>query len=123
MMVRISTRLPAAKCAAIGAYVVQRGLRRIRLLFPLPFVDDELPLEVGQELEVFLLLGHTHHLNGKKGSALSTQQKITVSKKKKCIQFYLDTFSFPGKRLSNFFCREKVKVSQPMLEACLPCQK
>lgn len=34
-----------------------------------------------------------------------------------------DTFSFPGKRLSNFFCREKVKVSQPMLEACLPCQK
>lgn len=34
-----------------------------------------------------------------------------------------DTFSFPGKRLSNFFCREKVNVSQPMLEACLPCQK
>lgn len=33
------------------------------------------------------------------------------------------TFSFPGNRLSNFFCREKVKVSQPMLEACLPCQK
>ena len=35
----------------------------------------------------------------------------------------MNTSSFPGKRLSNFFCREKVKVSQPMLEACRPCQK
>lgn len=54
--------LPGAKCAAIGAYVIERGLSSVRLLFPLPFVDDELPLEMGQELEVLLLLGHTHHL-------------------------------------------------------------
>lgn len=57
--------LPGAKCAPIGAYVVEGGLSRVCLLFPLPFVDDELPLEVGQELEVFLLLGHTHHLQRK----------------------------------------------------------
>lgn len=53
---------PGAKCTAIGAYVVEGGLSRVRLLFPLPFVNDELSLEVGQELEVFLLLGHTYHL-------------------------------------------------------------
>lgn len=58
--------LPGAKCAAIGAYVVERGLSGISLLFPLPFVDDELPLEMGQELEVLLLLGHTHHLTARK---------------------------------------------------------
>lgn len=61
-MVMMSRRLPAAQCAAIGANVVEGGLSRVRLLFPLPFVDDELPLEMGQELEVLLLLGHTHHL-------------------------------------------------------------
>lgn len=33
------------------------------------------------------------------------------------------TSSLPGKRLSNFFWRLKVKVSQPMLEASRPCQK
>jgi hypothetical protein len=33
------------------------------------------------------------------------------------------TSSFSPKRLSNFFCREKVKVSQPMLELSRPCQK
>lgn len=59
--------LPGAQCAAIGAYVVEGGLSRVCLLFPLPFVDDELPLEMGQELEVLLLLGHTHHLNSETG--------------------------------------------------------
>lgn len=59
--------LPGAKCAAIGAYLVEGGLSRVNLLFPLPFVDDELPLEMRQELEVLLLLGHTHHLNSKTG--------------------------------------------------------
>lgn len=67
--------LPGAKCAAIGAYVVEGGLSRVRLLFPLPFVDDELPLEVGQELEVFLLLGHTHHLQRKYALQLSILYK------------------------------------------------
>ena len=64
--------LPGAKCAAIGAYVIEGGLGAIRLLFPFPFVDDELPLEVGQELEVLLLLSHTHHLNAETGSQLSS---------------------------------------------------
>lgn len=59
--------MPGTKCAAIGAYVVEGGLGRVGVLFPLPFVDDELPLEVGQELEVLLLLSHTHHLNNKTG--------------------------------------------------------
>lgn len=59
--------MPGAKCAAIGAYVVEGGLGRVGVLFPLPFVDDELPLKVGQELEVLLLLSHTHHLNNKTG--------------------------------------------------------
>lgn len=60
---------PGAKCAAIGAYVVEGGLSSVGLLFPLPFVDDELPLEMGQELEVLLLLSHTHHLQSKTGHA------------------------------------------------------
>lgn len=55
--------LPGAKCAAIGAYVIEGGLSCVCLLFPLPFVDDELPLEMGQELEVLLLLGHSYHLH------------------------------------------------------------
>lgn len=55
--------LPGAQSAAIGAYVVEGGLCRVSLLFPLPFVDDELPLEMGEELEVLLLLGHTYYLN------------------------------------------------------------
>lgn len=59
----LETCPPGAKCAAVGAYVVERGLSSVRLLFPLPFVDDELPLEVRQELEVLLLLGHPHHLH------------------------------------------------------------
>lgn len=65
---------PCAKCAAIGADMVERGLSRVGVLLPLPFVDDELPLEVGQELEVLLLLGHSHHLNSKtrKGREFST---------------------------------------------------
>lgn len=121
-LVPMFLHLPGAKCAAIGAYVVEGGLSPVRLLFPLPFVDDELPLEVGQELEVFLLLGHTHHLQRKYALQLSI-----LYKKKKCFKMMCrddpHTFSFPGKRLSNFFCREKVKVSQPMLEASLPCQK
>lgn len=54
--------LPGAKCTAICADVVKGRLSSVGLLFPLPFVDDELPLEMGQELEVLLLLGHTHHL-------------------------------------------------------------
>lgn len=61
--------LPGAKCAAIGAYLVEGGLSSVSLLFPLPFVDDELPLEMRQELEVLLLLSHTHHLNSKTGYA------------------------------------------------------
>ena len=55
---------PGAECAAVGADVVERGLGGVSLLLPLPLVDDELPLEVGQELQVLLLLGHTHHLQG-----------------------------------------------------------
>lgn len=113
--------LPGAKCAAIGAYVIEGGLSRVRLHFPLPFVDDELPLEMGQELEVLLLLGHSHHLHHKGEQRLMKSPTGRV-KRFKCTN-KPDTFSFPGKRLSNFFCREKVKVSQPMLEACLPCQK
>lgn len=57
--------LPGAKCASIGAYVVEGGLSRVGYLFPFPFVDDELPLEMGQELEVLLLLGHSHHLRNR----------------------------------------------------------
>ncbi len=63
----IEQRLPGAKCTAIGSYVVEGGLSSVSLLFPLPFVDDELPLEVGQKLKILLLLGHTHHLNIKTG--------------------------------------------------------
>lgn len=55
--------LPGAKCASIGAYVVEGGLSRVSYLLPFAFVDDELPLEMGQELEVLLLLGHSHHLH------------------------------------------------------------
>lgn len=65
-LVGVSLRPPCAKCAAVGADVVEGGLSRVALLFPLPLVDDELPLEVGQELEVLLLLGHAHHLDTKK---------------------------------------------------------
>lgn len=57
-----ATCQPGAKSAAVGANVVERGLSRVCLLFPLPFVDDEPPLEMGQEFQVFLLLCHTHHL-------------------------------------------------------------
>lgn len=63
--VGVSLRPPGAERAAVGADVVERGLRRVGLLFPLPLVDDELPLEVGQELQVLLLLGHAHHLQKK----------------------------------------------------------
>jgi len=52
--------------------VVKRRLGRVGLLFPFPFVDDELPLEMGQELEVLLLLGHPHHLNGRAKHQFST---------------------------------------------------
>lgn len=52
--------------------MVKGGLSRISLLFPLPFVDDELPLEMGQELEVLLLLGHAHHLNSETGLAVNS---------------------------------------------------
>ena len=115
--------LPGAKCAAIGAYVVERGLSGVGLLFPLPFVDDELPLEMGQELEVLLLLGHTYHLRArKKCSGSYCDDSMYIEGQIMCADSPR-TFSFPGNRLSNFFCREKVKVSQPMLEACLPCQK
>ena len=82
-------RLPGAKCAAVGAYVVERRLSRVRLLFPLPFVDDELPLEVGQELEVFLLLRHTHHLKQQDGLWLSVQHKITHLRKLTNVSWYL----------------------------------
>lgn len=37
---------PSAKRAAISAYVVKGGLGGVRLLFPLPFVNNELPLEM-----------------------------------------------------------------------------
>lgn len=75
-LVVVSLRLPCAKSAAVGANVVEGGLSRVGLLFPLPLVDDELPLEVGQELEVLLLLGHAHHL----------QKKINI--KNKALQSY-----------------------------------
>lgn len=110
--------LPGAKCASIGAYVVEGGLSRVGDLFPFPFVDDELPLEMGQELEVLLLLGHSHHLHNR-----AQQWERVLDMNELGRAHNPATFSFPGKRLSNFFCREKVKVSQPMLEACLPCQK
>lgn len=71
--------LPGAKCAAIGAYVVEGGLSRVSLLFPLPFVDDELPLEMGEELEVLLLLGHTHHLNTKEGCGYHFMLRVGIS--------------------------------------------
>ena len=57
--------LPGAKGASIGAYVVEGGLSRVSDLLPFPFVDNELPLEMGQELEVLLLLGHSHHLHSR----------------------------------------------------------
>jgi len=38
------------------------ALRGVRLVLPLAGVDDELPLEVGHELEVLLLLEDPHHL-------------------------------------------------------------
>lgn len=66
--------LPGAKCAAIGAYVIEGGLSRVGLQFPLPFVDDELPLEMGQELEVLLLLSHSHHLHHQDEPCLSFQR-------------------------------------------------
>lgn len=48
--------------------MIEGGLSGVRLLFPFAFVDDELPLEVRQELEVLLLLSHTHHLNSDTGN-------------------------------------------------------
>lgn len=57
--------LPGAKCASVGAYVVEGGLSRVGYLLPFPFVDDELSFEMGQELEVLLLLGHSHHLHSR----------------------------------------------------------
>lgn len=57
--------LPGAERASIGAYLVEGGLSRVGYLLPFPFVDDELPLEMGQELEVLLLLGHPHHLHSR----------------------------------------------------------
>lgn len=57
--------LPGAKCASVGAYVVEGGLGAVGRLLPLPFVDDELSFEMGQELEVLLLLGHSHHLHSR----------------------------------------------------------
>lgn len=93
--------LPGAKCAAIGAYVVEGGLSRVCLLFPLPFVDDELPLEVGQELEVFLLLGHTHHLQRKYALQLSIlYKKRNVSKS--CVEMSTIPSAFPGRDSQTF---------------------
>lgn len=42
--------------------MIQTGLHIVHLKLSLPFVDNELPLEVWQELEVLLLLGHPHNL-------------------------------------------------------------
>lgn len=125
-------RVPGAESASVGADVVEGGLSGIRLLFPLPFVDDEPPLEMGQELQVLLLLGHTNHLQSETTRVLLSRRFLVRSlrppanrrvKRRQELWKNSDTFSFPGKRLSNFFCREKVNVSQPMLDACLPCQK
>lgn len=57
--------LPGAKRAPVGAYMVEGGLGRVAYLLPLPFVDDEPSFEMGQELEVLLLLGHSHHLHSR----------------------------------------------------------
>lgn len=57
--------LPGAECASVGADVVEGGLSRVGYLLSFPLVDDELPLEMGQELEVLLLLGHPHHLHSR----------------------------------------------------------
>lgn len=54
--------LPGAEGAAVGADLVQAGLRGALGRPPPAPVDDELPLEVGQELGVLLLLRHAHHL-------------------------------------------------------------
>lgn len=66
---------PGAERAAVGADVVEGRLDAVIVLLPLPFVDDELPLEVGQELEVLLLLGHPHHLNSKKSHVSSNLKR------------------------------------------------
>lgn len=42
--------------------MVEAGLEVVIPGFPLPLVDDEFPLEVGEELGVLLLLRHAHNL-------------------------------------------------------------
>lgn len=61
-MPREGSSSPGAERAAIGADVVEAGLEILILGFPLALVDDELPLEVGEELGVLLLLRHAHNL-------------------------------------------------------------